>query len=311
MAIDKCKICEANSNNLIIRAEDVETHHLFNYHNCINCGVVYLKEIPENYQQYYGNNYYSFNASNGIAQQIKYKRDIAGFTGKGILGKILAFLQPNHNLLALKNLSLKPTDSLLDVGCGVGNEISVLKSLGYNKVFGVDPYINEDIYLNKELLVKKQEVFDVNTSFNFITMHHSFEHVFEPFRVLEKLKTLLSQDGKIMIRIPVAQSFAFEKYGKSWVQFDAPRHVFLHTEKSIAHLCSKLGLRVDDVIYDSTTFQFWGSEIVKNGQNIHTALKKTIFLSRLKSFIKGYHAVTKKLNQQKKGDQAIFIISKN
>lgn len=306
---NECFICSQPSIS-IVSAFDVATKHTFTYYNCSNCKVLYLSEIPLNYAQYYGNNYYSFNASNGIVQQLKHKRDVAVFSGKGIVGKFLAVLQPNHNLFALQKLQLKQTDSLLDVGCGVGNEIRVLKMLGYNKVFGVDPYINEAVYVNNDLLVQKQEVFDVNTSFKFITMHHSFEHVIQPLEVLKKLHSLLENGGKIMIRIPVAGSYAFEKYGNSWVQLDAPRHTFLHTEKSMQIMCNKVGLSIDEVIYDSTSFQFWGSDIVQKGIGIHTASKKTIFKARLQSFIKGYSALAKVLNKEKKGDQAIFILSK-
>jgi 2-polyprenyl-3-methyl-5-hydroxy-6-metoxy-1,4-benzoquinol methylase len=304
-----CLICSHETISAI-NAFDVATKHTFTYYNCSNCKVLYLSEIPANYAQYYGINYYSFNASNGIVQQLKHKRDVAVFSGKGIVGKFLALLQPNHNLFALQKLQLKQNESLLDVGCGVGNEIRVLKMLGYNKVFGVDPYINEAVYVNNDLLVQKQEVFDVHTLFKFITMHHSFEHVLQPVEVLKKLHSLLENNGKIMIRIPVAASYAFEKYGNNWVQFDAPRHTFLHTEKSMQIMCNQVGLNIDEVIYDSTSFQFWGSDIVQKGIGIHTASKATILKARIQSFFKGYASITKQLNVQNKGDQATFILSK-
>lgn len=306
---NECSICSHQPVSTV-NAFDVATKHSFVYYDCANCKVLYLSEIPANYAQYYGTNYYSFNPSNGIAQQLKHKRDVAVFSGKGILGKFLALLQPNHNLFALQKLQLKQTDSLLDVGCGVGNEIRVLKMLGYNKVFGVDPYINEAVYVNNDLLVQKQEVFKVDKKFNFITMHHSFEHVIQPLEVLKKLYSLLENNGKIMIRIPVAASYAFEKYGHSWVQFDAPRHTFLHTESSMQIMCNQVGLNIDEVIYDSTSFQFWGSDIVQKGIGIHTASKTTIFKARLQSFMKDYSSLAKALNKEKKGDQAIFILSK-
>jgi 2-polyprenyl-3-methyl-5-hydroxy-6-metoxy-1,4-benzoquinol methylase len=304
-----CLIC-SSSDCSTLKAFDVATNNYFTYISCKKCDVAYLSEIPDNYAQYYGNNYYSFNASNGVTQQLKYKRDVAVFSGKGFIGRLMALLQPNHNLFALKRLHIQQIDSLLDVGCGVGNEIHVLKSLGYNNVFGVDPYIKEDVYVNKGLLVKKQEVFEVKQQFKFVTMHHSFEHVIQPLEVLKKISSLLEDNGKIMIRIPVAASYAFEKYGNSWVQFDAPRHTFLHTEKSMQIMCNQVGLNVDEVIYDSTSFQFWGSDIVQKGIGIHTASKATIFKARLQSFFKGYASLTRQLNLQRKGDQAIFILSK-
>lgn len=304
-----CSICSHHSISTV-NAFDVATKHSFIYYSCANCKVLYLSAIPNNYSQYYGNNYYSFNNANSVVQKIKIIRDKAVFTGTGIIGNFLALLQPNHNLSSLKQLSIKANHTLLDIGCGIGKEISLLKSLGYSKVFGVDPYIKEDVYYNSELLVKKQEVFQLNQKFDFITMHHSFEHVIEPLKVLNKLASILNDKGKIMIRIPVSASFAFEKYGTHWVQFDAPRHTFLHTETSMQVMCNKVGLKIEKVTYDSTSFQFWGSDIVQNGVGIHTASTATILKARLKSFFKGYNQLAKKLNKEKKGDQAIFILSK-
>jgi hypothetical protein len=45
------------------------------------------------------------------------------------------------------------------------------------------------------------------------------------------------------------------------VQLDAPRHLFLHTRKSFGLLAARAGLQIEKWFCDSTSFQFWGSEL--------------------------------------------------
>jgi hypothetical protein len=44
------------------------------------------------------------------------------------------------------------------------------------------------------------------------------------------------------------------------VQLDAPRHLFLHTRRSLEIVAEQAGLYVDAVVHDSYELQFWGSE---------------------------------------------------
>lgn len=305
-----CKVCNSENTKQIV-AKDNGTGNSFSYTNCNDCGLLALNEIPHNYSIYYSDNYYSFKTAGGILQKIKLLRDKYEVVGNNFIGKVIALLQPNQNLKSLKNLYLNKEDSLLDIGCGAGNEIKVLRQLGFSKTIGIDPFINQPLYFNDKLLVDKKDINDVMEKYNFITMHHSFEHVIEPLFVLEKINDLMIEDGVAMIRIPVANSYALETYGTNWVQFDAPRHVFLHTSKSMKILCSKAGLEIKKIIYDSTAFQFWGSNLVKAGYSIHNVSKTRVLQERVRSFFRRDSARAKQINRNAKGDQAIFIIKKS
>ena len=76
----------------------------------------------------------------------------------------------------------------------------------------------------------------------------------------EKITRLLSDNGVCLLRIPVKSDYIWQRYGVDWVQLDAPRHFFLHTMRSLRLLAEKSGLRIEDSVFDSTEFQFWGSE---------------------------------------------------
>ena len=63
------------------------------------------------------------------------------------------------------------------------------------------------------------------------------------------------------MRIPLAGSYAWRKYGVNWVALDAPRHLYLHTAESIQILASQAGFEVADVVYDADGYSHWGSEL--------------------------------------------------
>ena len=91
------------------------------------------------------------------------------------------------------------------------------------------------------------------------------------------------------------------------MQLDPPRHLFLHTVKSISFLAKEAGLEVKDVFYDSGTFQFTGSEkYLKNIPLRDKSGEKLFSESNLADFQKR----ADKLNKEEKGDQAGFYLYK-
>src|SRR6185437_9012453 len=95
-----------------------------------------------------------------------------------------------------------------------------------------------------------------------IMFHHSFEHIEDQIGTLAEVKSKLSPNGLCLIRIPVAQ-WAWRHYGVNWVQLDAPRHFVIHTHESMIMAAEQAGLNIVNVEYDSTAFQFWGSELYR------------------------------------------------
>ena len=69
--------------------------------------------------------------------------------------------------------------------------------------------------------------------------------------------------------MPIVPCYAFEKYQENWVQIDAPRHMIIHSIKSINFLIKEYKLKLLDIKYDSDEFQFWGSIQYKNNIPLH------------------------------------------
>jgi hypothetical protein len=94
------------------------------------------------------------------------------------------------------------------------------------------------------------------------------------------------------------------------VQLDAPRHLVVHTRRSMAIVADQAGLEITDVVYDSTAFQFWASELYQNDIPLYSdpsgAQPADPQLPR--SEMRRYERQARKLNEQELGDQACFYL---
>jgi SAM-dependent methyltransferase len=197
------------------------------------------------------------------------------------------------------------------VGTGIGVRMEPLVNMGYN-VLGIDPYLEKDVINVNGLEILRKDIYEVEGQFDLIMLNHVFEHLEDPAKILSKINDLLSPNGKCLIRIPIIPSFAWEKYQESWIQIDAPRHFFIHSNSSLELLSRKAKLKIEKIIYDSIPFQFIGSELYKRDISMKEGdfrlnKENTLFsVTELDEFIKK----TKELNSSKNGDQAAFILTK-
>ena len=151
-------------------------------------------------------------------------------------------------------------DSILDVGCGKGILAHKMKESGFENIMGIDPFIDETIKYKNGLQIPKKDFYDINKTYDFIMFNHSFEHMEKPLEVIKHSNKILKQNKFLLLRIPVADSYAFKHYRENWCSLDAPRHLFLHTKKSIEILAEEAGFEINQINYDSRSWQLWGSE---------------------------------------------------
>ena len=289
----------------------------FAYFECDNCGCLQIKEFPDNMGRYYPANYYSFstvgNSSGFIKKIIKKLRDKYAITGKGITGRLLYPYFPNESLKILSAVEVKKGSSILDIGCGDGVLLKTLNSIGYKNLLGADPFLEQDIVYEDGLKIVKKFIYEVKGKWDIIMFHHAFEHIPNPAETLKTISEMLNPDGRCIIRIPTVSSYAWNHYGVKWVQLDAPRHFFLHSLKSMELLAQEAGLSIEKTIYDSTDFQFWGSEQylkdipLFDDRSYGVNPDKSIFSPQ---DIKGFRKKAAELNAANNGDSCGFILKK-
>lgn len=201
----------------------------------------------------------------------------------------------------------------MDIGCGSGSLLLALRRSGFKNLTGLDPYIKSDIVFNNGVRVFKKEISNMEDKYDLIMLHHSFEHMPEPLQVFRNISRLLNKNGYVLIRTPVTSSYAWRHYGVNWVQIDAPRHLFLYSLKSIEILSSAVNLKIKEVIFDSTEFQFWGSEQyvkdipLQDERSCGVNPQRSIFSDEE---IKSFKIKAAKLNEEKLGDQICIYLTK-
>ena len=310
-----CKICD-NSEGLTeysVKEMMFGFRDEFKYFQCEKCNCLQIYQIPQNISKYYPDNYYSFAELNSketstFSKILKKKRNRYAVFRRGLLGKILHGYKPNIPLKILSEIPIAKNSKILDVGCGNGSLLIDLSDLGFNHLTGIDPYISEDIYYDNGVTVYKKEISDVGKTFDIIMFHHSFEHLANPLETLNSVSNLLEDGGYCIVRVPTASSYAWRHYKEDWVQLDAPRHFFLHSKESINILASKSSLKVDKVVYDSTEFQFTGSERYLRGIPLKDDTSNDSIFTR--SEISRFKKQAKELNIREDGDACAFILRK-
>ena len=150
-------------------------------------------------------------------------------------------LKRKYKLIA-KNYKAK--GCILDVGCGTGDFLQTMQRYGWD-VTGFEPSTkaakiakSKDINLMNDLSYIPDHYFDV------ITMWHVLEHVHDLEKQIQELKRLLKPNGLLLVAVPNYKSLDSQYYGTYWAAFDAPRHLWHFSKKSITHLFGRVGMQV-------------------------------------------------------------------
>jgi SAM-dependent methyltransferase len=316
-----CKICNTTITSASFRVQEmmfgIKSFHI--YHECANCESLQIETVPEDLHQYYPDNYYSYKEQPGVDIDTSFLRKLKSsyllYNRNKIPGSLLSigYKIPEY-ILWLNQAGIKFDDAILDVGSGSGDILARYCKAGFNNLTGIDPFLKKEFRsANGKLKLLRRSIFEKQEpeAFDFVMLNHSFEHMDEPQSVFARLFELVKPGKFLLIRTPVNKSFASIKYKMHWVDWDPPRHVVVHSIKSIQMLAQKNNFDLEKIIFDSTAFQFWGSEQYEKGIPLHDpksyAVNKHTDLFT-KSQIKKWEKQATELNENGEGDQACFYL---
>lgn len=135
---------------------------------------------------------------------------------------------------------------LLDVGCGDGEALEILRDLGW-QVCGVE--IDAQAVTaarGRDLDVRQGTLSDAalpDETFDAVTSSHVIEHVHDPKGLLEESRRMLRIGGTLVVVTPNVKARCHKQHGAYWRGLEPPRHLVLFTAESLGALAESAGLR--------------------------------------------------------------------
>jgi SAM-dependent methyltransferase len=213
-----------------------------------------------------------------------------------------------------RRAKLRISDEILDVGCGLGQTLLLMYHEGFSNLMGIDPFIDEDILYPNGVRILKKKLSEMGTQFDFIMLNHSFEHMPDPLDTLMCLRRILRPSRLVLLRMPVVPSYTWQEYTTHWMGLDPPRHLFVHSIKSLELLAEKAGFRIEEIVFEAEALLFLGSEQIAKGipmlddrSIFKTGLENSIFSHK---DILRYQEETKQACARGEGDLAAFYLRK-
>ena len=140
---------------------------------------------------------------------------------------------------------------VLDVGCGRGLLLLRLKAMGW-QVEGqeIDPDAGAHSLEDSNIRVHRaplEELLLPEGRYDAIVMNHVIEHAADPAELLRECRRLLARDGQLIVVTPNTRSLAHRLFGAHWRPLEPPRHLFLFSDRNLAHLARQAGFSKTEI----------------------------------------------------------------
>ena len=219
----KCNIC--NSQNYKKRKGSVRDNKNLEIFECCDCGLVFLSQDNHIDETFYENSnmHQSFDFYKWINETLA--DDTRRF-------KFLESALVNKNIL--------------DFGSGNGGFLKLAKDIS-KSVLGVELEKAIIPYYKKENIPLENKLDNINNKFDIITSFHVIEHIKDPLAILEKLKNLLKDNGKLIIEVPNANDALLTIYeNEAFSNFTYwSCHLYLYTQHTLSILAKQAGFKIE------------------------------------------------------------------
>jgi len=200
---------------------------------------------------------------------------------------------------------IKDGDKVLDIGCGNGQFLNLMKKYGTYELYGSE--------LEGKSAQRAAQIKDINLkighfncayfpkkSFALISLFHVFEHLSNPRDVLQGVDFLLKENGYLVMSFPNINSFQSRFFKGKWLHLDPPRHLFFFTPKIFKSLMAYKGYKLVSESYFSPEQNPYG--FVQSLLNLMQNKREVLF-----EHLKGNVAYTKDVSNINLFFQKIFF----
>lgn len=222
-----CPVCRHNLARLLFTLRDINffVPGEFQLVKCSSCGVLYLNPRPtrEAISKYYPPQYWA----------VPPPPDIPAYLDNA-MRRVLAYLTGSH-----------PGGRVLDVGCGVGNMLALMRTMGFES-FGLEPsehacQLGRQRYDVEVVCARLGEAPLADETFDAVTFFDVLEHLHDPVDDLKIAYRLLKPGGSVFVKVPNASALQARLFGAYWYYFDPPRHLVNFTPQSLRRALEAAG----------------------------------------------------------------------
>lgn len=239
-----CLNCNSREIDRYSRGYDYEyctCDNEFYFVSCRACGLVYLSPMPsrESLPKVYPAYYKPFHFNKQKADLILFVRNILESRKASFYTELL------------------PADAvILDVGCGDGRYLNLLKQAGPEswRLEGIDfgaPAIERARERGLAVTLGAYESLELGEErYDLIILNQVIEHFTDPAAMVEKLHHELKPGGYLSIETPSLDGWDAALFKESfWGGYHFPRHITLFNERSITRFLEKRGFTVEKINY--------------------------------------------------------------
>lgn len=161
--------------------------------------------------------------------------DSTPLRGRSSIVKLISSWYSRKNLRDVFGCGELGQISVLDFGCGNGNFMRLLQSIGIESVVGYDfdpAACSFGISQGLKCLSTFDEV-AANGPYDFIFLNHVIEHFSDPTSELNQIAPLMKNGGAVFVRTPNSQSLLARIFGNHWRGWETPRHLNVFNSKNI------------------------------------------------------------------------------
>jgi 2-polyprenyl-3-methyl-5-hydroxy-6-metoxy-1,4-benzoquinol methylase len=169
---------------------------------------------------------------------------------------------------------------LLEIGCGSGDYMKNMKSLGWI-VEGVeiDPVAcryARDVNL---LTVHEGTVESAacpDNCFDAIVMYHVIEHIYDPVGLLKECHRIVKPGGRVIVITPNIESWGCSKFQENWRGLEPPRHIHIFSPRTMNKTAKLAGLQAVSVTTTPANADYMIAASI-NLMNLNTLIWRNIY----------------------------------
>lgn len=230
------------------------------------CGLVWLDPMPLEVDvgKAYPTAYYTHASESGrsrgrtlydavgdgyLQRRYGYRHGVGGRWRRylSLLSWLYPAAAPEFGVTAMYLPAPRSGSRLLDVGCGGGDSLVRMKSLGWDaEGVDVDPSAVATARA-RGATVHQGDLASArypDNTFDAIYVSHVVEHVHDPVGLLRECRRVLKVAGTLVVLTPNVDSWGHRRFGGAWHGLDPPRHLMLFRRETLEQVVTAAGLQI-------------------------------------------------------------------